>query len=131
MYVACVSALVSYTTHGLVLLPSPGHFVSVLVEVLQSCLVEKCRLHRKASLVTLSVDAFVAHDTHGGAVCTRYNIFGPSVAEAITAQYGIPHTFGLPIDAAIAAASNNQLPLPMCDTKGDVALLAPFQIPAA
>eukprot|EP00041_Stephanoeca_diplocostata_P021208 m.489360 g.489360 ORF g.489360 m.489360 type:complete len:355 (+) comp21765_c0_seq8:178-1242(+) len=50
---------------------------------------------------------------------TRYNIFGPSVAEAITAQYGIPHTFGLPIDAAVAAASNEQLPLPLCDAQGD------------
>jgi DUF971 family protein len=35
----------------------------------------------------------------------RYHIFGPSVADQLTAQYGIPRAFGLPIEPEIAASA--------------------------
>lgn len=36
---------------------------------------------------------------------TRYEIFGPSIADHLTSQYGIPSAFGLPIEPEVAASA--------------------------
>jgi DUF971 family protein len=41
----------------------------------------------------------------------RYHIFGPSVADEVTMRHGIPTSFGLPIEPAVAAATAGGIPL--------------------